>query len=77
MKTFKSFRDQLLEDGVAIANSVGTTDKASVAGEPIKKAGIKTMRRNNRPWTSQNRKKPSEATKAKNFARERDDVEFQ
>ena len=50
MKTFRSFREQLLEDGVAVANAVGTADKTSVAGEPIKKAGIKTMRRNNKSF---------------------------
>ena len=50
MKKFKEFRAQLMEDGAAIANAVGTTDKTSVAGEPIKKAGIKTMRRNNKSF---------------------------
>ena len=61
MKTFKDF---LEED--APANAVGTNppDKASVAGEPFKKSGIlPTIRR----------KKPSEATKAKDDG----DHEFQ
>ncbi|MDD4242817.1 MAG: hypothetical protein PHG08_00760 [Bacilli bacterium] len=55
----------------APANAVGTNppDKASVAGEPFKKSGIlPTIRR---------KKKPSEATIAKNQARERDDSDFQ
>lgn len=65
MKTFKEF---IAED--APANAVGTNppDKASVAGEPFKKSGILSKVR---------RKKPSEATIAKNQARERDDSDFQ
>lgn len=60
----KTFREHLVEDGVAaIANSVGTTDKASVAGEPIKKAGIKSIRRNGKAFNEGTGVPPSELLK--------------
>ncbi|MEI6297765.1 MAG: hypothetical protein WCO84_09105 [bacterium] len=49
MKTFKEFVNEEGEAMVlAPANQVGTEDKTSVAGEPIKKKGIKLINRKNK-----------------------------
>ena len=54
MKTFIEFLLAEDEGGIAPAmvlepaNRVGTEDKDSVAGEPFKRKGIKSIRRNNK-----------------------------
>ena len=50
-KTTSRVKSYIAEDGVAAvpANAVGTQDKASVAGPPIRKKGITLLKRNNKP----------------------------